>query len=368
MYYVRLYIIAILGVFLLGIIPVRTITSAQNNTVDIQGRVIVGTTNGAPFPEGLQLELQVIDADSIQSVSTLTTVIDSDGGFLFSNVPQVVDNDFYLIYTTYNGFRQSTRPFRSDQANAVIFYVYETTDQLDDIVIKKGVMQIEEFSFLRNSGVNIEVVLELEVENRSDHILYSDGAAFSFELLVGAYGFSEVTTEGSTEFHLQFEEDIIPIVKDTIPLIPNWPPRTIRVSYLLEYYEGAVIDMRFPTLVENFDVLVPKDTVELEGETMRSTGEERPGIGSNVTYRLYSQLNAIQPNESLVFSLVGRPTETITNDPLKALRDSEKDAQGVSLSILFAGFLSIAVVFGGVWWIWRRREMALTQLHEDENS
>jgi hypothetical protein len=343
-------------------------TVAQNNAIAVQGRVIVGTTNGSPLPEGLQLELQLIDSASVQSTATYSTTLESDGSFTFSNVPPIQGNDFYLIYTTYNGFRQSTRPFQSDQANNIVFHVYETTDQLDDIVITNGIMQIEEFAFLRDSGVNIEVILELEVENRGDHILYNGSAAFYFELIVGAYGYSEVTTQGSTATHLRFEDGIIPIVKDTIPLIPDWPSRTIRVSYLLEYNEGAVIDMRFPVPVENFELLVPKDTVELKGDTMRATGEERPGIGSNITYRLYRQLNTIQPDESLIFSLEGRPTETITNDPITALRNSEDDKQGASISTLFGGFLGITLIFGGVWWLWRRRKMSSSDLFKGENS
>ena len=366
--YLARYIIVVLMLSLFWATPLPTTVAAQTNAITVQGRVIVGTANGSPLSDGLQLELQLIDADSVQATSTYTTIIESDGRFAFTNVPPIQGNDFYLIYTTYDGFRQSTRPFQSDQANNIVFHVYETTGQLDDIVITNGVMQIEEFSFLRGSGVNIEVILELEVENRGDQILYDGSTAFSFELLVGAYGYSEVTTEGSTATHLRFEEGIIPIVKDTIPLNPDWPKRTVRVSYLLEYNEGAVIDMRFPVPVENFDLLVPKDTVDLKGDTMRSTGEERPGIGSSITYRLYRQLDTIQPNESLIFSLEGRPTETVTNDPRSALRNSKEDEEGASAVTLFGGFLVIALIFGGAWWVWRRRKLASSDLFEGENS
>lgn len=345
-----------------------TVLAQTDTTTTVQGRVIVGTPDGAPLPEDFQLELQVIDAVSVQAASSYTTTIEPDGGFVFNDVPLVQGNDFYLIYATYAGFRQSTQAIQADEASSVVFYVYETTDQLDDIVITNGIMRIEEFSFLRHSGVNIEVVLELVVENRGDRILYDGDTAFWFELVVGAYGYSEVTTEGSTATYLHFEDGIIPLVKDTIPLRPDWPPRTIRVSYLLEFNADIVIDVRFPVQVENLDVLIPKDTVELSSDTMRAIDDEVPGIGSNITYRLFRPLNDLQPNESLVFTLEGRPTETITNDPAAALRITQKVDEGVSLVILFVGFLGILSVFGGTWWVWRRRQMSLAEIHEIRNS
>lgn len=358
-----------IGLLLLGLIPSPTAT-AQDTTLDIHGRIVKGTRDGRDLPATLPVELQVVSATSATANTTLTVLTDAEGNFTFADVPRVLESDFYVLFAEYAGVRQRTAPFYPEQANFVSFILYETTDQLDDAVIVNGSMQIDEFALNPIAGITLEVVMELQVQNQGDRIIYapptperSSATSFHFELPVGAYGVSEVTPEDAPSLtHLYIEMDSIPVVYDTVPIIPHWPrPSTIRVTYFLLYSQEAVIDQPFASEVKAFTVWVPRDTVYLSSEQFTLIEDDRALDVSRPNYRVY-QLH--QPQSHLVFTLSGQPTETLTNTRPNT-QTSASDEEGLPLIGILITFFGMLAV-GGAWLVWRQRRLA--ELDDLENK
>lgn len=349
-----------IGLLLLGLIPSPAV-AAQTTTLNIRGRIVKGTPDGQDLPETLPIELQVVSASSASASTTLTVLTTPEGDFTFEDVPRVSGSDFYVLFAEYAGVRQRTTPFYPDQANFVSFVLYETTDQLDNAVIINGSMQIDEFTMNPIAGVTLAVVMEVQVQNLGDRIIYAPPTAerasatsFHFELPVGAYGVAEVTPEDAPSLtHVYIEDGSIPVVYDTLPLIPHWPrPSTIRVTYFLLYAEEAVIDLPLAAPVEAFTIWVPRDTVYLSSEQFTLIEDDRALDESRPNYRVYQQN---QPTDRLLFTLSGRPTETLTNTQ-RTTQSASSNGEGLSLiAVLSVVFGFIVVIWG--WIIWRQRRI-----------
>ncbi len=325
-----------------------TLSAQEDDRLDIQGRVELGTPAGTPLPENLPVELQVINVAEVRPVYVVTALTGADGSFVFEGVPAVTGSDVYILYATYDGIRQRSVPFYLEQTGFVTFVLYETTDQPDSLEITSGSIQIDEFTFIQSAGITLEVLMELEVFNRGDRIV----TGFSFELPVGAYGVSEVTAENTTDTHLSFESGAIPVVTETVPIIPHWPqPVTIRVTYLLPYPQGAIIDQLFPIAVSGIELRVPDDTVEVTSDYFEPSYEERT---SEFTYRVYQQSRELNAGESLIFTLSGKPTQAL-NDPTQITIANDNDTNWAGA--LIAAVLGVALLIGGgTWWVWTRRK------------
>lgn len=347
-----------IGLVLVSLLPSPTV-AAQSNTLAIHGRIVKGTSDGQDLPTTLPIQLQVVNAANASASTTLTVLTTPEGNFTFEDVPRVTGSDFYVLFADYGGVRQRTPPFYPEQADFVSFVLYETTDQLDTAVIVKGTMQIDEFTVNPIAGISLAVVMELQVQNKGDRIIYAPPIAdrpspisFYFELPVGAYGVSEVTLEDApTLTHLYIQDGAIPIVYDTLPLIPHWPrPSTIRVTYLLLYSQAAVIDQPFGVPIENFTIWVPRDTVYLTSEQFELIEDNHTLDASRPNYRVYQQT---QPQANIIFTLSGQPTETLTN--IRRGTPNQSDNNDWSIIVLLIGVFGL-IVLGGTWLVWRRRQ------------
>lgn len=337
------------------------VTAQQAETITVEGRVERGTADGLPLPQNMVVELRVVDTDNIEGVQTLTDVIEDDGSFRFENVPRVEGNDFYVLYTTYDGLRQNTQPISVEQADFVVFLVYETTTDTSALDVLDGYIQIDEFAQIRESGTNLSIVMELEMVNRGDKIVYdpAQGYSVSFELPVGAYGVDEIVPESRPEGYrqLRIETGTIPVVHETVPLIPNWPVHTIRLTYLLLYPGSAVLDQPFPFRVEQLEVLLPSDEVFVTSEMLIKTEEQRFVARGRPLYDVYSLASPLA-NQSLVFTLQGEPLGTVSGGTVRANThdENEDDLQRI---FIFVGVILFILFLFGVWWVIRSRQQAL---------
>lgn len=346
-----------------GLVLYNRPTFAQESaTLTVQGRIIQGTADGLPLPDNLPIELQVISVQEVRPIHTRTVLTQADGSFIFENVPRVQGQDFYLLYATYAGVQQYTPPLNANQVNFVSFPLYETTNQFNGVEIVGGNMQINQFTRVEGSGVNLEVIMELQVISRGDRILYNrqttPPTSFSFGLPVGVYGVAEVTPDSNTAQTLHIEQGDISMVYDTLPLVPLWPrPRTLRVTYLLPYPKEAIIDQLFSVPVRNLEVWVPRDTVYLTGDAFSLTDEERTVAPGIPPYRVYQQNAPLAAGENLIFMLSGEPTVTLPPSREQILRDS---ANTGSRALIFGlGMAGILFLVGGFWWVRRRRQVIL---------
>lgn len=348
-----------------GLGPVIPSYAQQAATIQVEGRVERGTPNGPALPNNMLIELRAVDAANAASIQTLTTFADDEGHFVFENVPTLEGSDFYVLYTTYDGMRQNTQPLFADQMRFVAFLVYEVNPEPVGIEIIGGSIQIDEFAEITDGGTNLVVVMQLDVVNRGDYIVYDleTRTSLSLELPVGAFGVDEVTSERApTLTYLQIEDGTIPIVRDTIPLIPGWPTHTIRLTYLVPYPDSAVLDQPFPVRVSGLRVWVPAETVYVDSTLISLAQENQPLSPERPLYNVYEQNRALAPNESLVFTLQGDPPTTGTRRVGLNNSDDDEDGSSIQRVLVIIG-AGLVLLFGfAVWWALRARHAALADV------
>ncbi len=339
----------------------------QAELIRVEGRVERGTPTGPALPTNLLIELRAVNAANATSFQTLTAFASADGSFVFENVPKLSDNNFYILYTTYDGMRQNTQPLFADQMSFVVFLVYAVVSEPIGVEIVNGSIQIDEFAQITDGGTNLVVVMQLEVVNRGDYIIYDleTGTSLALELPVGAFAVDEVTSERTPNSrYLRIEDGTIPIVRDTIPLIPGWPAHTIRVTYLVPYPASAVFDQPFPVKAANLRVWVPAENVYIDSTMITLVEESKSLAPQRPLYDVY-QAETLQPNQSLIFTLQGEPLggpRRFSTTP-----STRSDDEGLQQILIMMG-IGLLILFGGVvWWVLRARHASLTAVLEEQH-
>lgn len=347
-------------------------TQRQFGPITINGRVEVGTEGGRPLPANLPLELRIIDTETLTRSAPITTIVRPDGSFEFTSVPALEGNDFYLIYATYAGFRQQTRPIFAEQAEFVVFLVYETTTATDGLQVIDGYIQLDEFARIAETGTNWNIVMELQIVNRGDKIVYDPetGTSLSLELPVGSYGIEEVIfgeEQQALPQRLRVDEGFIPVVHETTPLIPGWPTHTIRLYFLMSYPGEAIWDQPFPLHVEELELLVPEDTVYIEEDLLIQTDETRFIAPERPNYTVFELSEPLKAGESLIFSMQGDPLPSATNTA-SVSTSQDDDSSGLQQVLLIVGGALFLVFLFVVWAVVRSRQAALVEMTEQDKS
>lgn len=343
----------------------NTSYAQQPNLITVEGRLEIGTPNGVALPSNTLVELSVVDASDAVSTQTLTTIADSTGAFTFEAVPQLSGNDFYVLYATYDGMRQNTQPIFAEQANFVVFFVYEVSTEPIGVEVVDGSIQIDEFAQITDGGTNLVVVMQLEVVNRGDYIIYDleSRTSLVIELPVGAFGVDEVTPESSPNLrHLLIEDGAIPIVRDTVPIIPGWPAHAIRVTYLLPYPDSAVLDQPFPFQVENLRIWVPSDAVFVESEMVALVEQAQTLSPERPTYDVYQQNVRVEPNESLIVILQGEPPASSMPSTTRSTTSANDDDSGLQQILVIVGGVLLLIFGFVVFWVIRSRQAGLADV------
>lgn len=328
------------------------LANAQD-TFQLNGKLIQGTPDGQPLTSSLPLRLKLLSADG-EVLQTLSAASDSDGNFTFEAVP--IDTEaFYVVTTFWAGIEQSSLPVKYEELGETLeFPLYELTESLADVVANRGNLRIE---FTEVNAVGVQMLLELNYANLGQRIVLSnpnspDAASFTIELPVGAFGIAPEQAPGSVQRFVPVEQVPIPGVRDTQPLVPNWP-NVMRVSFFVPYQDGAVIDMRFPFAVADMGVFVREDTVQLESSLLALSEEKQTSSGR--TYAVYTQIEPLDAGEPFKFTLLGQPT--ITTRPTAA--PNEPSSSSIVLIVLVLGAL---IVFGGLMaWFIRSRQVESQQ-------
>ncbi|GIK63248.1 MAG: hypothetical protein BroJett018_10420 [Chloroflexota bacterium] len=345
-----------------GLLAGPTVSAVAQDTLTIQGQLVVGSLDGSPIPSGLSVELQMVSVrDGLLQTQSIPT--NADGTFTFVNVPRFGPEIFYTVSAVYAGLRQSTPPFSADDVDeqgTIELRLYETTDQLSKLEIAQATTQID-FTDLQQVG--LKILLELQVFNLGDRIPYFANevdptrlVTFHFELPVGAYNIAPEGASGAQRFIIQ--EGVIPVIYDTQPIFPGWPtPHVIRLSYFLPYEGSAIIDQIFPVSVRNFSVWVPENEIQVTGDLFERTDDQQPE-GSRLTYHVYQQKSPLPANENLKFTVAGVPERAAT-------AKSENERGGSALVALL-GVLSSLIIGGAVgYWLWVSRRKSALALMDD---
>jgi hypothetical protein len=322
--------------------------------MSLSGSLIQGTADGPPLPAQLPLRLSIFSPEGAL-VESFNATSGPDYRYNFPDLPRY-EGHFYSIAATWAGLEQSTLPFKPDELDAqggvLDFPLYEVSDSLGNVLGSRGNLRIE---FSETATVGLWILMEMAYTNLGDRIVLANAntplaESFTLELPVGAYGLSFEEAPGGRQRYAEVAAVNgmpIPGIRDTQPLVPNWP-HLMRASFFLPYENGAVIDFRFPFPVTDFGVFVREDRVILEGDLFQQT--EQTETTSGKVYRLYVQARPLEAGEAFKFTLLGRPVET--------LRPSPAADSGLAVSNLFIGLgLGMLLVIGGLilWLVSARR-------------
>lgn len=342
--------------FPLGLLLVLTaaIFPAHAQTlITLEGQLIQGTANGTPLTANLPLRLDILTPEG-ELRESYTTTSEAENKFYFPSVPQYTDGSLYVVYATWAGLEQSSLPVvLESEVQPIEFPLYETTTGLNDVVLYEGNLRVE---FEETNTVGVQMLLEMRYTNLGDQIILPDGenGTFTVELPVGALGIAPEEAVGAVQrFEAVNQVGGLPIpgIRDTQPLVPNWP-NTLRVSFFVPYSLGAVIDMRFPFSVDNMRLYVREDTVYVEGELFGLTDETVTTTGR--VYQIYEQTQALEPGDPFKFSLVGQPTETVRRPQNTDDSSDSSTTLLILVVVLAAGIITVMLVA----WLFYARKAA----------
>jgi hypothetical protein len=354
-----------------------TPVAASGETLTVQGKLLQGTTDGAPILAGLLVELYALDAQGNLSGAYDTTSGDG-GAFSFPNVTRAA-NDMYLIQVTYDDVPQGVQinPIQGDETTLTQdVTLYDRTTDTTDIAISWAQMLI---NFAPIDDFGLEVWLQLDIVNNSDKIVTSDETAgpngwfvsATMQLPVGAFGIQPMQSDNSARYVVD-TVDGVPVVKDTWPLRPG-QVHSITVAYYLPYDNGAVIDQSFDYPVIDGAVLIPNDTVDFTSDQFDATGAWRYRVshgGVRVTelqpdeqinpdtdftlVKMHELLKPVSANGRIIFELAGRPTRTAAVIATTPTLPTTGSSNTNTLPLILAGAGIVAIMLGGVLW-WRQR-------------
>lgn len=322
----------------------------SSGTLSLSGRLIQGTADGPPLPAQIPLRLSIFSPEGAL-VESFNGISQADYSYTFPDLPRY-EGHFYAISATWAGLEQSTLPFKPDELEAqggvLDFPLYEVTDSLGGVLGSRGNLRVE---FSETDTLGLLILMEVVYSNIGDRIVLANpntplAESFTLELPVGAYGLSFEEAPGPRQRYAEVAAvDGMPIpgIRDTQPLVPNWP-HLMRASFFLPYEDGAVIDFRFPFPVTDFGVFVREDRVSLEGDLFQQT--EQTETTSGKVYRLYIQTRPLEADEAFKFTLLGRPVETAAIEP-----NTTGGELGLGSLFIGMGLMMLLVIGGLVLWL-----------------
>ena len=161
-----------IGVVIVLLVVGRNIARAQE-TFTISGQAVNGT-GGATLPPGIPVTLRVFD-QAAAPISTSQTAADGGGHFQFSNVARG-DNWSYALSADYAGVSYNAFLDRKHPSDAVGLTVYETTQDVSVILVKRQVLAIADVDEKNQKIGAAEFVV---LANRSDRTLLADVSSTS---------------------------------------------------------------------------------------------------------------------------------------------------------------------------------------------
>lgn len=311
---------------------------AQDETFTLAGQLTQGTPNGSPLRENLPLLLKILDENG-QEIGVKQTLAQNDFRFQFENLPANPQH-FYVVTATWAGLEQTTPPLTLALLPASLdFPLYETTADLGDVVAYRGNVRLE---FEEVNRLGLQVLVELSYTNLGDRIVWNEALRHSLvmELPVGAFGFAAEVPSANAAQRYQFIDEVanlaIPAVKDTLPLLPNFP-NVMRISFFVPYDDGAVIDMRLPLALDDFRLFMRAEQVQLTSADLQLTEETETSSGR--VYQVYEQIVPFERNQPIQFTLLG--TSINSQPPLPPVNERGSNA------VIFVGIV-VAMIFSGV--------------------
>ncbi len=267
----------------------------------VTGHLINGTAGGQ-IPSSLPVTLSSItDSLDLQTVQTFQTTTDADGSFIFDGV-EIAANRLYIAASTYRERNFGSESAVGDPLAGTLdlpITIYELTED-------RAVLSIAETSLqIHSVGDNLDILESVRMRNESDRVFSSSTAAgtgrfatVAVNLPVGAV----ITGFDNQERYVPLPEQFAII--DTLPVLPG-EDHTLRMSYLLAYNGGAIIEYQVAYAYEGqLRLLVDSDALTLNSDQVQYTGTETI---DQTTYQVYEGDLTLVAGDVVRFEISGIP-------------------------------------------------------------
>jgi len=266
--------------------------TSQADVVEIDGTVTLAS--GAAIPDGTLATLLVYDTALGQVSQTLTMPIQSDGKYVFSNVP--ADNTtVYLITVDFDGVTYNSAPAQFDGTLFLFdipISIYDSTDDLSVLTITQAHLQ---FDFSTTGQVQVMALYVISNPGVNTVIVTSDGSSVPFIQLA----------EGATSVQYQLTQNSSPLLNaaNGFALLPGADKQYgIITTFTLPYTNRLVYSQPFNLPVSSTTIIVPEG-VKVRSDQLTDAGTQS---STDAIFHLY-QSDSLASGSTLTLTISGMP-------------------------------------------------------------
>ncbi len=316
----------------LPVSPTPTGGDVQPSAMDAKG--IVKNGSSGDLPTGALITLYALDHSQGQDLFTRTTTLQGDGEFLFSALPMDAKN-LYQVSIEYKGliyFSEYLTETDLQTGKKFELMVYEGTQDTSKLVISslnlvfdflvEGQVKVVEQVLLSNTGIlavvpakDGQALLHYELPSGASNLTFGQGQIGDrYELVSGGFSDYRAVLPGENSYEVLYAFDL-------------------DYDRALEFVRAV----EFPA--QNVHVILPKNEVELRGDSLVLTGEQ---LVNSVPYRVYQLNRGLGAGEHIALRLTG-------THPLKKPFLIQISGDGLVIALI-----ALAIT-GGIAAFWLRR-------------
>ena len=320
---------------LLGYLLIPQIAFALEPTI-IQGQVVNGT-NGGEVPANLDVTLHVIDPGG--EVQTRTTATDSEGNFLFQQVP-VNDSYVYAVSASYHDISYSRRLELPLGDVPMTLEVFETTEDLNTLSIDTHIWLVREIDGAHREIIALEMIALTNDQDRTFQPALEQPGKMNF------LRFSLPPDATSLEVRSDLQEGQIINVGTgfgmTTPVLPG--THQIAFTYRIPYKsDGLALSHSFHQGASSFQAVLSQDLGGLQGPDL---AEDDSTIIGERTFRVWAAQD-LSPGSTVAMELYGLPQPSLWSRLGEGLTEGPYLRIGIptALGLVLLALLIYAVMF-----------------------
>ncbi len=266
--------------------------TVQPSMAAVSGTVTVAS--GAAIPDGTIATLLVYDSSVGQVTHTLTSPIQPDGKYEFSNVPADT-NTVFLVTVDYSGVTYDSAPenFKGTVSTFDMpITVYETSTDLNVLTITQAHLQ---FDFSTAGTVQVMVLYVISNPGNNAITVTSDGTSVPFiQIPAGAQ---------SVNYQLAQSSSPLMSAANGFALLPGANLQYgIIATFNLPYTNKLVLSQPFSLPVSSATIIVPEG-VKVISDQLTDAGTQG---STGTTYHLYSG-SSLASGSTLTLTVSGMP-------------------------------------------------------------
>jgi hypothetical protein len=271
--------------------------TSQPVLVTIDGTVSV--SSGTPLPSGVNATLLVYNVTAGQVMQTLEAPIQSDGKYVFTNVPADTST-LYLVTMEYNGVTYDSVPVQFDgtllQINMPVT-VYDTTEDLNVLSITQAHLQ---FDFSTAGQIQVMALYIISNPGSNSVIVTSDGTTIPFIQI------PELANPDSVKYQLAQSSSPLMMATNGFAFLPGSDKQYgIITTFTVPYTNRLILSQPFSLPVSSATIIVPEG-VKVRSDQLTDAGTQASTGTTAVTYHLY-QSGSLATGSTLSLTISGMP-------------------------------------------------------------